>query len=309
MKLPPRLIAALAFALLARAPLPAADLVDIQQHWVAGKKYYQTTRTAVESKFEIGADKMDESSNMTLDLTMTVSPPVTGQPKRMTIRYERAAMQVIINGQKFGFDSADPSTFDDPLGLAKSAGAMVGKELKLVLDENDEVTKIENYDEFVKSVTPAAEAGSDATALISRDSFTEMLKEGGLSAVPGKPIPIGGTWSFHTRNDLAQLGTVSVTGTYTLQGVGDHNGTKCAEISVTGKLSMDLPSSAVDGDKAAPESKVTDGTLQGTVWFDPQLGIARDTQLVHEMTISTGADRMPMKQTISVTLTKVEDVK
>jgi hypothetical protein len=62
--------------------------------------------------------------------------------------------------------------------------------------------------------------------------------------------------------------------------------------------------------------KVTDGTIKGPVWFDPVLGIARETQLIQEMTISmknpedpTVTISVPMKQNITVKLTKVEDVK
>ena len=67
---------------------------------------------------------------------------------------------------------------------------------------------------------------------------------------------------------------------------------------------------------AALGMKVTDGSIKGPVWFDPQLGAARESQLVQEMTISmknptdpTATINVPMKQNISVKLTKVEDLK
>ena len=61
--------------------------------------------------------------------------------------------------------------------------------------------------------------------------------------------------------------------------------------------------------------KVTSGTVKGTVWFDPQLGIARDAQLEQEMTITmkNPADPRPRKcadeADIATTLTKIEDIK
>jgi hypothetical protein len=61
---------------------------------------------------------------------------------------------------------------------------------------------------------------------------------------------------------------------------------------------------------------VTDGSIKGPVWFDPKLGIARESQLVQQMTISmknptdpSATVTVPMKQNISVKLTKIEDVK
>ena len=62
--------------------------------------------------------------------------------------------------------------------------------------------------------------------------------------------------------------------------------------------------------------KLIEGTLKGTVWFDPQLGAARDAELVQEITMDmkNPADAgevisIPLKQTIKTTLTKVTDLK
>jgi hypothetical protein len=62
--------------------------------------------------------------------------------------------------------------------------------------------------------------------------------------------------------------------------------------------------------------KVSNGTLKGTVWFDPQLGMARGSALEQEMTITmknptdpAATLSVPMKQHITTTLTKVEDIK
>ena len=111
---------------------------------------------------------------------------------------------------------------------------------------------------------------------------------------------------------------MAITGTYTLKSLGDHNGVRCAEIQTDGTVAMDL-SEPAKGD-ASPLGnlglKVTDGSIKGPVWFDPQLGMARETQLVQEMKISmknpadpSATISVPMKQNISVKLTKIEDAK
>ena len=151
MKLFFRFAALLTLSLVASAPLRASDPVQLKQQWVAGKKYFQTMQTEQQSTIAIGENKMEQSSTMTVELTMAVSPQKSGEPKRMTIRYERTAIQMSMNGQKMGFDSADPNPANDPLGLAKAAGATVGKELKIVFNDHDEVAEIENYDEFIKN--------------------------------------------------------------------------------------------------------------------------------------------------------------
>jgi hypothetical protein len=320
MKFLSRFTAVLALTLLAGASLRAADSIDIKQRWVAGKKYFQTMQTNQQSTLTFGEKKMEQSSSMTVELTMAVSAAKDNEPKRMTIRYERTAMQISTNGQKMGFDSADPNPGNDPLGLAKTAGATVGKELKILLNDQDEVTAIENYDEFIKALAPSAVPGFDPAKMFGKDSLTQMLKQGGLHAVPGKPVTVGDTWPFKTEINLPQLGKVAMTGSYTLKGTGDHNGTNCAEITTDGTLSMEIGAVSGDADTnsalAKLGMKVTDGKLTGSIWFDPQLGFSRDAQLVEEMTISmknpadpSATMTIPMKQTISVVLTKIEDLK
>jgi len=317
MKLRSHLLFLVVLALFARLPLPAADTIEIKQQWLAGKKYYQTIETNQQSSIEIGGQKMDQTTSMTIELTMAVSPHQDGQPKRMTIRYERMAMEVGMNGQKMGYDSANPGASGDPLNLSKTIGATVGQELKVVFNDKDEVDKVENYDEFIQHLSPAAAPGFDPAKMFNRESLTQMLKQGSLQGVPGKPVTSGDTWPFSNQVDLPQLGKVAVTGKYTLSSIGDHNGARCAEIQTEGKLSMDL-SAATDNSSPIGSlgMKVTDGSLKGPVWFDPALGIARESQLVQEMTISmknpadpTATLTVPMKQQISVKLTKIEDVK
>ncbi|EDY19701.1 hypothetical protein CfE428DRAFT_2877 [Chthoniobacter flavus Ellin428] len=318
MKFSTRFLSIIALALSTALPASAAETVEIKPQWMAGKRYYETMQTDQVSSFEVAGKKMEQSTSMTIELTMTVSPHQDGQPKRMTIRYERMAMGVEINGQKMGFDSANPGASGDPLNLSKTMGATVGQELKVVFNNKDEIADIENYDEFVSHFGAAATPGFDPKKMFNKEALTEMMKQGALRATPGKPVAVGDTWDFSNQIDLPALGKVVVKGNYTLKSIGDHNGVRCAEIEMDGQLSMDIGEAKRDA--ASPFSelgmKVSNGTLKGPMWFDPQLGMARDSQLVQEVTISmknpadpTAMMEMPMKQNISMKLTKVEDVK
>jgi hypothetical protein len=310
--------AVLALLILTRPLLSAVEPVELKQRWLPGKKYYQTLRTHQTSKVALGDEKLDQSTSVTLDLSLTVDRQKAGEPKRMTIRYERAAVELNINDQKLGYDSANPGANTDPLGLSKTIGATVGKELKLVLDDKDQVTNIENYDDFIKSLPPSQVPGMDPAKMYSRSALTEMLQQGGLYSMPGKPVSPGDTWPFNLQLELPGLGKVSVNGNYTFKGMTDHNGTICAEIVASGTLTLVLADVAAKGDSelAALGAAVTGGTVKGSVWFDPQLGCARDTQLVHEltMTMQDPSDpsvkiTIPTTQRINATISKVEDVK
>ena len=183
MKLRTRILSLAALALWAPLSLRAAETVEIKQHWLAGKKYYQTIQTDQQSTIQIGQQKMEQATSMTMEMTMTVNTPQKGEPKKMTIRYERMAMDITMNGQKMGFDSANPDAGSDPLNLKKTVGATVGQELKMVLNDKDEVETIENYDEFIQHLGPSTVPGFDPSKMFSRESLTQMLKQGGLQGL------------------------------------------------------------------------------------------------------------------------------
>jgi len=317
MSFPARISLALPFVLLVCAPLRAEDAVEIKQRWLAGKKYFQTIRTDQESQSGIGEEKMDQKMITTIEATETVNPVQDGQPKRMTMRYERVTMEMDVNGQKMTYDSAHPGASTDPLDFAKTYAGTVGQELKVTLDANDEISTIENYDDFIKHFAASDEPGSDPAKMFSRESLTQLMKQGSLQTLPGKLVAVGDTWPFRNTIELPQIGKITVTGNYTLKSVGDHNGARCAEIQTDGTLAMevDKPAPGASPDDAL-EMKVTNGSLKGPVWFDLALGTVRESQLTEEMTLSmkdpndpVASVVVPSKSIVTVTLDKVEDGK
>ena len=309
-----------ALVALAAAPLSAAETIEIKQRWIAGKQYFMSAQTAQKSTIEMGPQKIEQAVTTTMDMSMAVRRAEDGEGKRMTLKFERVAMEMNVNGQKMGFDSAKPGEGSDPLGLAKSVGASVGKELKVLLNEKDEIVQIENYDEFIKQIAPSPVPGMDPKTMFSKESVGQMMKQGALQALPGKPVAPGDSWPFVNEVALPQLGKVAVRGTYTFKGMAQHDGVATAEILTDATLALDF---AAGGADASAEGKVfsqlgmkvTGGTLKGTVWFDPALGTARDAQLDQEMTITmknptdpSATVSVPMKQHIATTLTKVEDI-
>jgi hypothetical protein len=105
-----------------------------------------------------------------------------------------------------------------------------------------------------------------------------------------------------------------------LKGMAEHDGNQVAEIAADAKISMDF----TGGDAAQPGAsplaqlgmKIEGGTLKGTIYFDPKLGFARGTKMTQEMTMTmknptdpSATITVPIKQTIDMKLTKVEDVK
>ena len=183
-------------------------------------------------------------------------------------------------------------------------------------------SKIENYDEFIKQIAPSPMPGMDPTKMFSKESLAQMMKQGALQALPGKSGRTRRLLAFYQRSrPAAARQSGRSRGTYTFKGMAQHGGIACAEILNDATIALDFSGGGADPSAqgqaiAQLGMKVSGGTLKGTVWFDPQLGMARDAQLQQEMTITmkNPADpektlSVPMKQSITTTLTKVEDIK
>jgi hypothetical protein len=298
----------------------AADTIELKQRWIVGKKYDQTMESTHSSTLTIAGQTIETSVATTMEVSEAVRVQADGKTKRMTLKYDRVAMDMSLGGQKISFDSSKPEQANDPLGLSKTIGGVAGKELLVLLGENDEITGIENYDEFIKQLGASPAPGMDMSKMFSKEAVTQMMKGAGLQAMPGHPVMPGDSWPFSTTVELPQLGKVSMTGTYTLKGLGDHDGIQCAEVIADGKISMDL--SGADAPKpgasglAALGMKVEGGSLKGTIWFDPKLGFPRESDMAESLTMTmknptdpNATLTVPNKENIHTKLTKVEDLK
>jgi hypothetical protein len=276
----------------------AADTIELKDRLVAGKKYYWTERTVQTSAMAEETGK--QSSSTTLETSEEVRAPGDGKGKRVTLKYDRIAM-------------------DDPVG------SMTGKELHILLNEKNEITEFENYDEFIKSrAMPSMNLTttfSREAMMFSKESITQMMKEHGHMDTPDHPLKPGDSWPISSNVEHPPM-LKRVAGNYTFKGMVEHDGVQLAEINVDAKISVDFSGLGVPGADAAKGlgMKIENGSLKGTIWFDPKLGLARETQMTEEMTQKmTLKMRDPAKadQTISTAikattdtkLTKIEDLK
>ncbi len=295
-----------------------AQTVEIKPRWQVGKKFFQTMQMDQASTMSFGEQKMEQKVGTTMDTTMTVRAHENGKDKRVAVKYERIAMSMNMAGQEMKYDSATPAdAASDPLGIGKSFGAFLGKEIKMVVDEKDEVVEVENLDAMMKELAASNPMAGALGQMFNKDAMKNMMRQGTLYASPGKPVKAGDSWPFQFAMPLPAVGNVDLDGTYTLKSIGDHAGVKCAEIAVMGKLGMNVGDAKAD--PANPLSqmglKVDGGKVAGTLWFDPALGICRDVKMTQEMNMKMNNPQkpgesmeIPMKQTITQTVTKVENL-
>lgn len=320
MKLSSRSLLLFATTSFCAGSLAFGQAVELKQQWQVGKKYVQSMNMDQTSTTTIGTQKMEQKMNMVMDMSTAVRKHEDGKQKRLTLKYDRMAMKMNMNGQEMGFDSAKPDA--DQLGMGKQFAAMVGKDLKMIANDKDEITAIENFDEFVSALGGAA-SGVPVAQMFTKDSLTDMVKQSALRSLPAGPVKAGDSWPWSYNMNMPQVGTVGIKGTYTYKGQATRGGAPCAEIAVDGTLNFDMTGAPAGGDASGPAAmmkamgmKMNGGKMSGTIYFDNVLGMARETAMVQEMEMTmnnpTAPDQkltIPMKQTVTVTLTKVEDIK
>jgi len=260
--------------------LSAADTLELKQRWVVGKKYDQTIRTVETSSVSVGAQTMEESTSTTMEISQAVRAQGDGNGKRMTLKYER--------------------------------GSAVGKELQILLTDKDDIIGIENYDDFIRQLGTSPVPGVNMASIFGKESIVQMMKGQELQSVPSHPVKPGDSWPFTMNVDMAGSGKVSIVGNYMLKGMADHDGNRVAEIFADARISMDFTGAQL----AQFGMKVEGGSLKGTILFDPKLGIARLTQMTQTMTMTmrnpqnpSATLAIPVKRTVEMTLTKVQDLK
>jgi len=329
MKLPAFLLPLIALLCIAMPPAHGEEAVTLKQRFVVGKRYEFGMKMTQTTTINIGGQEMDQTMNMAFKHSMNVSQHEDGKRKRVTMRYGRVAMEMNVAGQKMEFDSDKKDAHAGPLA---SIGGLVGKEFRMLLDENDHVLDVENFDEILKAFSSDPIAGKVMGQFLNKDSMKELVQGSMLRAMPDHPVKPGDSWPVTYGTKMGQMGSMKVEGTYTYNKPVELAGHVCALIGTVATLTMDMDFSKMAGGAAGGNAevaevikkmgmKISDAKMIGSITFDPELGMARDmtmtTSMKMTMTLPPGTEPqngdsklvMPIKQSVSNTLLSVEDAK
>jgi hypothetical protein len=329
MKLPAFLLPLLAIFFLAAPRAHSQDAITLKQRFIVGKRYEFGMKMTQTTTMNIGGKVMDQTMNMAFKHSMAVTQHEDGKRKRVVMRYGRIAMEMNMAGQKMEFDSDKK---DSPsAGPLATIGGLVGKEFRMLLDENDQMLDVENLDEILKAFASDPIAGKIMGQFLNKDSMKELVQGSMLRAMPNHPVKPGESWPVTYGTKMGQMGSMKVEGTYTFNKPVQLGGHACALIGTAATLTMDMDfakmAGGAGGNAEAAEMikkmgmKVSDAKMIGSITFDPELGMARDmtmtTNMTMTMTLPPGAQPpggdpklvVPIKQSLSNTLLSVEDAK
>jgi hypothetical protein len=118
---------------------------------------------------------------------------------------------------------------------------------------------------------------------MSEDSIKQMSPTS--LGLPGKPVKIGDTWPVKTELNLGSIGQMVINLNYTFTGWEQRDNQKCAVLEFVGDISM---KSSGDG-AAAGMMSIDQGKASGKTWFDPNMGMIRETAGNQDITMKINA--------------------
>ena len=330
MKLPASVLPLLVL-LLANAHLAnAEEALTLHQRFTVGKRYEFGMKMTQESTVAVGGQDVEQKMNMAMKYSMTVTQHDDGKRKRAVFRYGRIAMEANTAGQTLAFDSDKP---DDGPAAAPFASlrALVGKEVSMLLDENDKVLDVENFEEVMKEVS-SSPAGKMLGQFFNKESMKEMIQGSMLRSLPDHPVKPGESWPLSFNAKMGPMASIAAKGTYTYNKPVEHEGHRCALIGFAATMDMDMDFAKIAGAAAGDDAqaaeaikkmdlKISDTSMTGNVTFDAELGTARLLEMVTklkmtmklppEANLPDGQSEItiPIKQILALSLLALEDAK
>jgi len=303
------------FLLITAQLLDAQEKIEIKPRWPLGKKLSMTMRMDQDSTVALGGAKIEQKLGMTMESTTSVRPHENGSHKRVHVVYDRIVMSVNAGGEVMNYDSAKAE--GNPPELGEALDGIVGQEVKMVVNEKDELLDVENFEKLLKGVAADDPVTGAFGQMFSKDALRDMLRYATLYASPGKPVGPGEGWPFSYAMPMPQIGRLDIKGTYTFKRMAERGGVRCVEIVLNAKLGLSLSAPGTPANPALNDVRITlhDGKMSGMLWFDPALGVSRESRFTQEMTMKTKNAQqpeetleIPMRQVITQTLLKVEDL-
>jgi hypothetical protein len=207
---------------------------------------------------------------------------------------------------QLSFDSSKDPSADGQNPAAPLLRKMVGAQFKYDVDADGKVGDFIGLADFIKQLS-----GGDPKAAAAMGSFMnegtlkQMVSRG--AGLPPTPVKVDDHWPVHLEIATGLAGDLLLDMKYTFKGWQQHEGRKCALNEFVGTMNTK------PGSSTGPMNVSIDkGTIEGTTWFDPELGTVVETSSIEDMTLKfvmQGKTIMsPMKQSVVVKSAGISDI-
>lgn len=222
------------------------------------------------------------STAITMGFRMDVKPGGDQGAKKAVVSYTQTGINMDMMGQKIVYDSADEN--DDPSNPLSIMGDIIGKEITMIMDENNEATSIEGIDELKKELAADPAMAGQLDAFIDEKQLAQMTNVWVSEVLKDTPVAPGDTWDFSYSMEASGVGEVTYKGKATLHGYTEVDGAEVAVLELDGKIDMDLTNTGEHA--AAMGMELTGGETKSLLYWDNAVGYFRKMDMAQKMGMS-----------------------
>ena len=262
---------------------PPAGPVELKLKWPQDEHILQDMDMKQTMQFSIPGQPAPMKQEMTMGqgFALTVLQANADGTHEVEMEFLSARMNSTMGGRKLiDYDSTKKINPDKPNPVAGILGKIVGSKIRYFLGVTNEVLRREGIDEMMTRLASGASAPELAQLKNSfNDSYFKQLMSANLF-LPAKPVQPGDTWPVQVQYPMSTMGTLLLNYTFTFKSWEMHGPRNCARLEFAGdiKSTPDTNSSPT-----GMQINVTDGSVSGVSWFDPDLGIVIDTTMEQDM--------------------------
>lgn len=263
-----------------------ADPVLLKMKWMPGEKQITDINILQEQSSTIPGmpQPMKQTTKQTLRTQATVLPEKTDGQTVIELEFLSTSMESEMNGVKMTFDSSSEPASDGANPIAPIMRGMIESKFKYFMDGDGALKKITGIEEFIDKISQGNPMiKSMMSQMFSEDSMKNM-SGGGMDGnyLPKGPVDVGAKWSDEQTMALGPLGETSVTMQYLFKGWEKKENISCVLITFTGSIKTVDDGTAPDAMMGMTIDKI-DGTMNGKIWFDPEAGLIRSSEIKQVM--------------------------
>lgn len=282
-------------ALLASPALRAQEQpVSLQLRWIPGKTYTQETTTDTTTALTA----LGQAEDVKMKVKQTTVITVTGDPegsKEARVTFQSMAGNVVLEGKKHSFDSADLSGAH-PM-IQSSIGQSIGKSFILVYDKEDKFLTVKD----TGAMTPSNLGTPSLEGLAEAKEVAELYRRSLEMGLPQIKVKPGDRWSSQQTVKFPSAGTVNVELRVKFDAILDYDSGPHAKISFEGEMKND--------DNAIEARRVSIGKGSktfGQILFDINRGTVSFGAFRADIILDVQGKSLPIRQQVTTKLVKME---
>ena len=271
-----RLLSVLVAAAAALPPAArGAEKVKLEMKYLPGK-YLVSMAQDMDQEITVAGQEQQQKISSLMVMEMEVEKPDPRGARKAKIIYKRIKQSMQVGAMSQEFDSADPAKASGP--LAAGFQPLVGAEITLTIDPNNQITDVSGLDEILDKQARDNPAAARTLRQMKKSMGKSLKDMVSLSArvLPDKPIAPGGTWNVETPVDAPMIGKMKIKQTCTLQKIERAARGRTAVIAVKGNLKSEKPTTTEMGPVRLVVNKI-DMTYEGTLRHLVELGLAESS--------------------------------